>query len=183
MRKLVTVLCFVLSASVCIAARDKKSVVQEVAGKKPVAKSVAVSKAIGVEQIRAVDHVGENRYALIVGINDYQDDSIPDLKTCQNDAVAMYELLTDPAKGGIDKKNANLLLGKQATSRNIRIHLGKLRRIPSKSTVFIYFSGHGSKEGYEAYWVAQDSQMDALFSQVSRIWKSSGICPVSHLTG
>lgn len=76
----------------------------------------------------------------------------------------MYDLLTDPARGGINKKNAYLLLGEQATSRNIRIHLGKLCRTPSKSTVFIYFSGHGRKEGDEAYWIAQDSQMEALFS-------------------
>lgn len=164
MQKLITVLCVILSAGVCIAAQNGKSVVKEVATKKPATKSIAASKAIGVEQIRAVDHVGENRYALIVGINDYLDDSIPDLKTCQADALAMYELLTDPAKGGIKESNAYLLLGEQATSRNIRIHLGKLRRIPSKSTVFVYFSGHGCKEGDEAYWVAQDSQMDDLFS-------------------
>ena len=164
MQKLVTVLVVVFLASICIAAQDENSVAEDAAGKKNVAKSIVASKAIGVEQIKAIDHVGANRYALVIGINDYQDGLIPDLKNCQTDAQALYDLLTDPAKGGIDKKNANLLLGKQATSRNIRIHLGKLRRIPLKSTVFIYFSGHGSKEGDEAYWVAQDSRMEDLFA-------------------
>ena len=164
MQKLVTVLCVVLSAGVCIAAQDGNSVVEEVAGEKSVTKSVVVSKAIGVEQIRAIDHVGSDRYALVIGINDYQDGLVPDLKTCEADAEAIYALLTDPTKGGIDKKNAYLLLGSEATARNIGIHLGKLRRIPSKSTVFVYFSGHGSKEGDEAYWVAQDSRMEDLFA-------------------
>ena len=164
MKRLFTLLCIALSAGVCIAAEGEKPVSTETTGGETVVESVAASKAISVEQIRAVDHVGEDRYALIVGINNYQDENIPDLVTCQADAKAMYQLLTDPAKGGISKKNAYLLLGKQATGRNIRRRLGKLRRIPSKSTVFVYFSGHGSKEADEAYWIAQDSRMDELFS-------------------
>ena len=119
-------------------------------------------KAIGIEKIKAVDHVGSDRYALVIGIDDYRDDSIPDLKTCQADATAMYELLTDPAKGGIKESNAYILLGKKATTRNIKKYLSKLRQIPSKSTVFVYFSGHGAKEGGQAYWVTHDSEIDYL---------------------
>ena len=122
----------------------------------------AQEKAIGIEQIRAADYVGSDRYALIIGIDDYRDSGIPDLKTCQADAAAMYELLTDPAKGGIKESNAYLLLGKNATTRNIKKHLSKLRQIPSKSTVFVYFSGHGAKEGGQAYWVTYDSEIDFL---------------------
>ncbi len=132
--------------------------------KKNSAKPAAASKAIGVEKIRAVEHVGSDRYALVIGIDDYQDDNIPDLTTCQADAAAMYELLTDPAKGGIKKSNAYLLLGEKATARNIKKYLGKLRQIPSKSTVFIYFSGHGAKEAEDAYWVTQDAEIDSLIS-------------------
>jgi hypothetical protein len=40
------------------------------------------NKAIGVVPVKAVDHVGVNRYALVIGINDYGDDHIPDLQTC-----------------------------------------------------------------------------------------------------
>jgi formylglycine-generating enzyme required for sulfatase activity len=120
------------------------------------------SKAIGVEQIKAVDHVGENRYALVIGINDYEDPEIPDLKTAENDARVMYELLIDPRTGGIDERNAYLLVGEKATTRNIRIHLNKLRLIPSKSSVFIYFSGHGAKEGDGACWITQDCLLDLL---------------------
>ena len=120
------------------------------------------SKAIGVEQIKAVDHVGEQRYALVIGINDYEDSEIPDLKTGENDARVMYELLTDPSSGGVDERNAYLLLGEEATTRNIRIHLNKLRQIPSQSTVFIYFSGHGAREGDGACWVTQDCSLEVL---------------------
>lgn len=120
------------------------------------------SKAIGVEQIKAIDHIGEDRYALVIGINDYADTKIPDLQTCEDDALAVYHLLTDPRAGGIEERNAYLLLGEKATTRNIRIHLNKLRQIPSKSTVFIYFSGHGAKEGDGACWVTQDCLLEML---------------------
>lgn len=122
----------------------------------------AATKAIGIEQIKASDHIGENRYALVIGINDYADRKIPDLKTGEDDAKAVYELLTDPCTGGVEKSNAYLLLGEQATTRNIRQHLYKLRQIPSKSTVFIYFSGHGAKEGDGACWVTQDCILEML---------------------
>ena len=150
MRKLITVLLVIILTGICFAAQDGKS--------------VAASKAIGLEKIKAVDHVGENRYALVIGINDYDDRRIPDLTTCQSDAKAVYSLLTNPQKGGISSKNAYLLLGKKATTRNIKKYLGKLRQIPSKSTVFIYFSGHGAKEAEDAYWVTQDSEIDSLIS-------------------
>jgi len=123
------------------------------------------NKAIAVEripQIRAADLVGQNRYALIIGINDYLDPKIPDLKTCRDDAQAVYELLTDVSVGGIDRHNAYLLLEKEASTRNIKKHLTKLRHIPVKSTVFIYFSGHGAREADEAYWVTCDAEIDYL---------------------
>ena len=56
-----------------------------------------------------MDHVGERRYALIIGINDYTDGAIPDLKTCESSARALYDLLTDLQSGGVHPRNATLL--------------------------------------------------------------------------
>jgi|GEM_PF-1540121 len=119
-------------------------------------------KAVGVEAIKAIDHVGQQRYALVIGINDYADAKIPDLTLCEKDAKAIYDVLTSSQTGGIDKANTTLLVGKDATSRNIRKALADLRKIPADATVFIYFSGHGAKEGDEAFWVTQDCELADL---------------------
>lgn len=121
-----------------------------------------MDKAIDVEPIKAVDHVGERRYALVVGINDYRDGQIPDLALCEADATAIHKLVTDPEKGGVGSDQAALLIGKDATYRNIRKALSDLRKIPADSTVFVYFSGHGAKEGDEAFWVTQDAELNDL---------------------
>jgi 2C-methyl-D-erythritol 2,4-cyclodiphosphate synthase len=39
------------------------------------------------------------RHAVIIGINDYADPAIPDLKYAESDAKAVYDTLTDPAVG------------------------------------------------------------------------------------
>ncbi len=120
-------------------------------------------KAIGQEEvIRAIDYVGSNRYGLVIGINDYLDPSIPDLKYCEDDAKAIHDLLTDPQTGGVASDQITLLLGKHATTRQIKSALATLRRIPADSTVFIYYSGHGAKEMGDAFWVTQDAQVNNL---------------------
>ena len=42
---------------------------------------------------------GPQRHAVIIGINDYADPSIPDLKYAESDARTVYDTLTDPAIG------------------------------------------------------------------------------------
>ena len=124
-------------------------------------------KGVGLTQddvagFQAANVVGANRFALIVGINDYADPNIPDLRTCESDAQAMYELLTDPMTGGIARQNVLMLTGERATFRSIRRALYDLRKVPSNSTVFVYFSGHGAREAGEAYWITQDAELEDL---------------------
>ena len=118
----------------------------------------AQEKGISVRETKATDYVGEQRYALVVGINDYEHSKIPDLKNCENDAKEIYKVLTDPNIGGVRKENATLLIGKDADLNSVKRGLNDLRKIPSDSTVFVYYSGHGSKEAGEAFWVTQDAE-------------------------
>ncbi|QDT14998.1 caspase family protein [Alienimonas californiensis] len=100
----------------------------------------------------------EPRHALIVGVPDYADAAIPDLPVCAPDAKAVYDLLTDPAVGGVPKANATLLIGKDASRRNILKALNDLRAVPQESTVFFYFSGHGARVGDQTYLIPQDAE-------------------------
>jgi len=99
---------------------------------------------------------------VIVGINDYADPAIPDLKYAESDARAVYQTLTDPAVGRFDADNVTLLLGANATPGKIKAALYKLRGVDANDLVVIFYSGHGAKEGDEAFWVTQDADRKAL---------------------
>jgi len=105
---------------------------------------------------------GPGRYAVIVGINDYADKAIPDLKYAESDARAVYDTLTDPKVGRFNKTNITLLLGKAATPSAIKAALYKLRGVDRNDLVVVFYSGHGAKEDDEAFWVTQNADRKAL---------------------
>ncbi len=117
-----------------------------------------VSQAEGQATPHPTDALGEERFALIIGINEYDHPNIPDLKYAESDARGVFEVLTNPDVGCIATEKAKLLLGKDATSNAIRRELLLLKRVPRDATVFIFFSGHGAKEGGESYWVTADAE-------------------------
>lgn len=121
-----------------------------------------VTKAIVVEPATVAEAFTHRRYALTIGIDDYADPAIPDLTTCENDARAIHALWTDPQRGRVPPENAALLVGPDATARRIRKALHQLSRVPADSTVFVYFSGHGTRSGRHAFWVTHDSELHDL---------------------
>ncbi len=123
---------------------------------------LASDKGLGVEAIRAADRLGANRYALVIGINDYADAKIPDLKFAESDAQLLSGTLTDPQTGGFKPENVTLLLGKQASSREIKKALAGLRGVGADDLVVVYFSGHGAKQRGETCWVTQDAELNFL---------------------
>ena len=48
------------------------------------------------------------RYAVVVGISDYKDPKIPDLKYADADAQAFYDFITSPIGGNFNKENVLL---------------------------------------------------------------------------
>ena len=48
------------------------------------------------------------RHAVLVGINEYQDTQVRDLQFARADAQAMYDLLTDPQRGGYKPNDVTL---------------------------------------------------------------------------
>ena len=94
--------------------------------------------------------------ALIIGINDYEDTKIEDLKTAVNDAEAMAEVLHE--KYGF---KVRLMLGSQATRKGIYNALRNLAASakPDES-VLIYFAGHGDldRQYNDGWWIPVDAQ-------------------------
>jgi uncharacterized caspase-like protein len=94
--------------------------------------------------------------ALIIGINDYEDPNIPDLKTAVNDAVAMAELLKEHY--GFHVK---LLLDRNATKENIYRSLRHLASsTKSDESVLIYYAGHGDLDRTfnDGWWIPADAK-------------------------
>jgi hypothetical protein len=124
-----------------------------------VSSASALSRDIGVVanlEKQSGRTVGNYR-ALIIGINDYQDNKIPDLKTAVNDATELSRVL----KSNFGFKNVMVLTDSQATASNIIQSLEDLVHQSQKGdSVFIYYAGHGelNKALGSGYWVPQNAK-------------------------
>jgi len=94
---------------------------------------------------------GERRLALIVGVGEYKNDDIKDLKGPPNDAQQIYDLLTGSKEIGYDfpKENVCLLVNEDATTQRVkrafeRFLVQGVREGKNDIAVF-YFAGHGSQ--------------------------------------
>jgi hypothetical protein len=84
-----------------------------------------------------MDEVYKQGFALIIGVG-------ADLPNTINDAVGLADILKDPSRCAYPDQQVHLLVSEQATRTNILTALDTLAQsTDSKSTVIVYFSGHG----------------------------------------
>jgi len=85
--------------------------------------------------------------AVVVGISDYQDKDIPDLRFADRDAEAFANFLRSPGGGALSSENLRVLINQQATAGQVIAALTWLldESKPSDQAI-IYFSGHGDVE-------------------------------------
>lgn len=90
----------------------------------------------------------KNAYGVVIGIGTYKDPDIPILKYAKDDALEIYNILTDPKYGNFPKENVKLLLDEKATLTEIKSAMGTFlaRKAGKDDIVCIYFAGHGSPE-------------------------------------
>ncbi|MDO8368037.1 MAG: caspase family protein [Saprospiraceae bacterium] len=80
----------------------------------------------------------------MIGISDYKDKDIPDLRYADRDAEAFAEWLKSPAGGNVPEDNIRLLTNEKATADAIKVELYDLiDACKEGDKVVIYFSGHG----------------------------------------
>jgi len=87
----------------------------------------------------------QNSWAVLIGINDYQNKEIPDLQFAEKDVADMRRSLV---KLGFPSKQILTLTGTKATRENILTTLGDTlpRKVGRSDRVIVYFSGHGKDE-------------------------------------
>lgn len=111
------------------------------------------------------------RVGLFIGISDFADGAIRDLKVSDRDAQAM----ADAMRSNCRLDEALVLTNQQATLANIQQAVCQQLAAQTHpgDTVFIFWSGHGArcadtngdeKDGYDEYLVPQDGRLDDVQS-------------------
>ena len=102
-------------------------------------------------------------YALIIGINDYQDPNINSLDFCIRDAEAFYGALT--ANYTFEKENVKFL--KNATMADIVTSLDYFAKIVKPIDSFvIFYAGHGvwNPQSETGFWLPSDARKNSTLN-------------------
>ncbi|MBX9694937.1 MAG: caspase family protein, partial [Cyanobacteria bacterium] len=118
---------------------------------------------------QAVNRPVRDKWALIVGISDYQNKDIPRLKYASKDARDFRDYLVNEANFAPD--HVRLLLNEQATQRRVLSELGTkfLARVAKPDDmVVLFFSSHGSPAQADIrgqnFIVASDTDPEDLYT-------------------
>ena len=119
-----------------------------------------------------VSPIVHDKWALVIGINKFQDTHVPKLKYTSKDAHDFADLLKDPAYGHFAEDHVHLLSDEQATTRRIKEELNWLARSAGKDDlVVVFLSSHGSPREKDTagvnYVITNDTDLkdaDSLFA-------------------
>ena len=79
------------------------------------------SFSLAVGQTFIPQRIGRSaeKFAVVIGISDYNNPRIPNLAYAAKDAKDFYDFLVDSGKGGFKPQNVKLILNEKATLVNI----------------------------------------------------------------
>jgi hypothetical protein len=107
--------------------------------------------------------VSAKRFALVIGVDAYQDAGISNLRGASNDAKAIADALATYA--GFPSDQIILLTSEQPTELqptrgNIIRRLSNLRQVvPKDGLLWVSFAGHGIEREHQAYLLPMDAQL------------------------
>ena len=115
------------------------------------------------------------RWAVVIGISEYEDSQIPSLRYAARDAQAVYNWLISPNGGRFAPSRVNLLLDRKATNENIKEALfAWLKQAIEEDLVVIYFAGHGSPESPDAlqnlYLLPHNTKYNSIAASGFPMW-------------
>ena len=99
--------------------------------------------SLGLTQGIGDGDIYDNSWALIIGINDYE--NVPDLHYAVEDALAIKNMLIN--EFNFSRNNVRVLIDKEASQSNINKEMSKLLKSAGvNDRVVFYFAGHGETE-------------------------------------
>ncbi|MBI2619343.1 MAG: caspase family protein [Ignavibacteriales bacterium] len=137
--------------------------------------SAAITEAIRQPRSQASrETLGPQRWAVIVGISEYGNPSIPSLKFADKDADAVAAFLQTPEGGSFDRDHMRVLTNKDATLPNLReAMIDFLQQAIDKDLVLIYFAGHGAPDPtrpQNLYLLTHDTDPTRLGTTAFPMW-------------
>jgi Caspase domain len=132
---------------------------------------VATGAGGGVTQAVAAPRI-DKRWAVVIGVGQYQSPDIPDLKFAADDAQSVYDFLKSDAAGPFD--DVLFLKDEQATGAAMRQALFVfLQKAKWNDLVVIYFAGHGAPDPNRPdnlYLLPTDAKLDELAATGFPMW-------------
>jgi len=133
-------------------------------------------RGLRVQPTKAVESLpaGSKRFALVIGVDEYEDSQINKLDGAANDAKAIVEALVQYA--GFPRDQVKLITSDQPVERKptrnkILRWLSNMRgAAPKDGLLLIAFAGHGIERGNQAYLLPSDAE---LSDDVSLLEESS----------
>lgn len=138
------------------------------------------SSLVSENKIKIIRKKGEpgNIWGVVIGLSDYKDDKIRDLKYAEKDAKDFEKYLKEDL--GVPGENIKLYINDKAGKAEILNGLGEWAKAKAgkNDAVIIFFAGHGATEddpanedgdGLSKYLLAHDSDMDKLYSTAIRM--------------
>ena len=112
----------------------------------------------------------EDRFALVIGITDYQQE-LPRSTGSENDAREFAQFVEDSL--GVPRRNIALKLGARATRSAIDAYLDEWlpKNLGPKSTLYVFFAGHGAPdpESGDSYLIPWEADPRFVKSQGVRL--------------
>ncbi|KAK7038276.1 caspase domain-containing protein, partial [Favolaschia claudopus] len=103
-------------------------------------------------------------FALIIGINEYLSDTIPDLQGCVHDAQTFRLYLVN--RYHVPEEQIVSLINQDATRHHIlRVfhqHLVENPAIEKDDTIVVYYAGHGSQVEAPRLWPSSDGKVETI---------------------
>jgi len=119
--------------------------------------------------------VGGQRWAVIIGVSEYEDSRIGSLRYAAADARAFYDWCVSPEGGRYAPARVKLLTNDDATARNVKSALFKwLKQTIAEDVVTIYLAGHGSPESPDSpenlFFLVSDTDYNDIASTGFPMW-------------
>ena len=133
-------------------------------------------KAIKPKKIVVPDiKITSKKWAVIIGVSDYSDTRIPQLRYASADAIAFHKWIISPNGGKYSPANVKMLINNDATGRNIKNALYVwLKQALEEDMVTIYFAGHGSPESPDSpnnlFLLPHDARYDDIATTGFPMW-------------
>jgi hypothetical protein len=115
------------------------------------------------------------RWAVVIGVSNYQDTRIPCLRYASEDARSFHDWLVSPDGGKYSPSRVKLLIDADATENGIRNALFEwLGQALEEDVVTIFFAGHGSPQSPDKpdnlFLLPYDTQYDSVATTGFPMW-------------